>query len=183
MIDAIIPPITSERLELISIPPTFMEAMLANDLAAAEQIIGLAVPPAWLEQRSLYNMRLETLRHDPTEQQWLLRAVVARATSTIIGYIGFHTAPNPEYLHESVPGGIEIGYTIEPPFRRQGYASEACTALMQWATREHGVRRFVLSISPDNTPSLRIAERFGFHKIGSHIDEEDGPEDVFLLEV
>lgn len=183
MTDLTTPPIVSERLELIAMTAAFLEAMLHNDLAAAEQNIGFAVPPAWLELHGLYTMRLNQMRSDTSLQQWLLRAVIERNTRIIIGYVGFHTAPDPEYLRDSVPGGVEIGYTIEPPFRRQGYASAAVQALMDWATRVHGVQRFVLSIRPDNTPSLRIAERLGFRKIGSHIDEEDGPEDVFLLEV
>jgi [ribosomal protein S5]-alanine N-acetyltransferase len=37
----------------------------------------------------------------------------------------------------------------------------------------------VLSISPDNTPSLRLAAALGFKKIGSHVDEDDGVEDIY----
>lgn len=44
---------------------------------------------------------------------------------------------------------------------------------MAWAAQEHGVRRFVLSIRPDNLPSQRIAQHFDFRKIGSHIDKGD----------
>jgi RimJ/RimL family protein N-acetyltransferase len=54
---------------------------------------------------------------------------------------------------------------------------------MDWATREHGVTRFVVSISPVNQPSLRIAQKFGFRKVGSFTDPEEGIEDVFLREV
>lgn len=36
----------------------------------------------------------------------------------------------------------------------------------------------MLSISPNNQPSLGIAEHFGFVKIGSQVDEEDGLEDI-----
>jgi len=97
----------------------------------------------------------------------------------MVGYIGFHTAPDPEYLAELAPGGIELGYTVFAAHRRQGYAREACAALMQWARQEHGVDRFVVSISPDNVPSLRLAESFGFRKIGSHMDEIDGLEYIF----
>lgn len=64
------------------------------------------------------------------------------------------------------------------PFRRQGYATEACAALMDWA-QQQGVTRFILSISPQNEPSLRIAAHFGFVKVGSQIDEEDGIEDIY----
>jgi RimJ/RimL family protein N-acetyltransferase len=99
----------------------------------------------------------------------------------MVGYIGFHTRPAPDYLQAIAPGGIELGYTIFTPFRRQGLAREACEGLMEWARAEHGLTCFVVSIRPDNIPSLRLAQDFGFQRVGSHIDEEDGPEDILVL--
>jgi RimJ/RimL family protein N-acetyltransferase len=49
---------------------------------------------------------------------------------------------------------------------------------MAWA-RQQGVTRFVLSISPTNAPSVRIANRLGFVKIGSQMDEADGLEEIY----
>lgn len=65
--------------------------------------------------------------------------------------------------------------------RRRGYATESVLAMMAWAGEEHGVRRFLLSISPDNDPSLGLAGKLGFQRIGSQIDEVDGEEYVFDL--
>ena len=50
---------------------------------------------------------------------------------------------------------------------------------MRWAYQVHQVTRFVVSIRPDNIPSRRLAEQFGFKRIGSHVDEEDGLEDIY----
>lgn len=163
-------------------PPEFLEATLAGERAAAEQILGMRVPEEWFAEIDLARIRLGDLQHNPAAQQWLLRAIRLRGGDEMIGHIGFHTPPDPEYLRPLAPGGIEIGYTIFPAYRRQGYAREAVAAVMAWAAGEHGVPRFVLSISPENEPSLKIARHFGFRKIGSHVDEEDGPEDVFALE-
>lgn len=49
---------------------------------------------------------------------------------------------------------------------------------MDWARREHGVRDFVLTISPDNLPSQRLAAGLGFSRIGEHVDEVDGLEHI-----
>ena len=100
----------------------------------------------------------------------------------MIGFIGFHTLPGAEYLNSYAPDSVEFGYTIFPDYRGKGYASEAAQALMDWATREHQVTRFVVSISPMNQPSLRIAQKLGFRKVGSFNDPEEGVEDVFLRE-
>lgn len=174
--------IYSPRLELIALSPEFLKASINDDLQTASQLINLAIPSAWLAEKWLMEMRLIKLREDPTLEPWLLRAIGLCQTRIMIGFIGFHSLPGPDYLISYAPGSVEFGYTIFPEYRGKGYASEAAKALMDWATVEHAVTRFVVSISPANTPSLRIAQKFGFRKVGTFTDPEDGVEDVFLRE-
>lgn len=77
----------------------------------------------------------------------------------MVGYIGFHTAPNAEYLQPYVPGGVEIGLVVLLSFRRQGSAQEAAVALMRWALLARGVTRFAMTIRPDNHPSQALASQ------------------------
>jgi RimJ/RimL family protein N-acetyltransferase len=100
----------------------------------------------------------------------------------MVGHIGFHTPPNAPYLRPYAENAVEFGFAIYPPFRRQGIGTEAATALMDWASNTHAITCFVLSISPQNAPSRRIAEKLGFRRIAQWDDPEDGPEDVFLLD-
>ena len=164
-------------------PPAFLDASFKGDLETASRLIGLDIPSEWLEAKWLMEMRLIKMRENPALEPWLLRAVALRETKRMIGFIGFHTLPGADYLNPYAPGSVEFGYTIFADYRRKGYASEAAGALMDWATREHDVTRFVVSISPINKPSLRLAQKFGFHKVGTVTDIEDGVEDVFLREV
>ena len=53
---------------------------------------------------------------------------------------------------------------------------------MRWAAERHGVRRFVVSVSPDNLASQRVVAKLGFRKVGQQFDEIDGVEDVFHLD-
>jgi [ribosomal protein S5]-alanine N-acetyltransferase len=175
--------ITSERLTLIPMTAEFLTASLARDAARAESLLGLAVPEVWYTETGLMRHRLGQLERDPALQPWLVRAIGLRANGQMIGHIGFHTAPGAEYLKERAPGGVEFGYTVFEPYRRQGYAREAAEALMQWARTAHGVERFVLSISPYNEASQRLAAGLGFKKVGSEVDEEDGLEEVYVLRV
>jgi RimJ/RimL family protein N-acetyltransferase len=175
--------IHSSRLELITMSPAFLDSSFRGDLETASRLINLTIPSDWLEAKWLMEMRLIKMRENPALEPWLLRAVGLRETKTMIGFIGFHTLPGAEYLNSYAPGSVEFGYTIFPDYRRKGYASEAAQALMDWATREHGITRFVVSISPTNEPSLRLAQKFDFRKVGSFTDPEDGLEDVFLREV
>ena len=143
-------------------------------------MLGVPVPEGLLDSTDVMSLRLKQLEVDPTLQPWLLRAMVLRECRVMVGHIGFHTAPGDEYLRPYAPGGVEFGFTVYPPFLRQGYAREASIALMHWAHQVHDVRRFVLSILPDNVASQALAAGLGFVRIGSHIDEVDGLEDVLV---
>ncbi len=173
------PVIHTTRLDLIPFAPEFLRASLAGNRSEAERLLGATLPAVWPDSASTLLLRLRQLEADPALQPWLLRGIVLRTTNRVIGRIGFHDRPGAESLRELAPGGVELGYTVDPDYRRQGFATEAAGALMQWAQDEHGITRFVVSISPDNAPSLGLAAKFGFRKIGSHLDEEDGPEDIF----
>ena len=170
--------IQSERLELIPLRPPFLQAVLKQDLTEAERIIGMSLPDDMLEFADVMSLRLRQLEAEPTFQPWSLRAMVLRDCRMMIGHIGCHTAPAPEYLRALAPGGVEFGFTVFPSFRRMGYAREASVALMRWAHEDQGVTRFVLSIRPDNAASQKLAAGLGFVRIGSHIDEVDGLEDI-----
>lgn len=169
----------SRRLTYTLMSAELLDATARADRAAAAAASGLPLPDEWFSEPWFATMRLAQVRDDPRYAPWGPRALTLTGTTVVVGRIGFHTAPGPDYLEEYAPGGVEIGYTIYPGYRGRGYATEACGHLMAWARSEHGVSRFVLSISPTNTASLRIAEKLGFARIGEHDDPDDGLEWVF----
>jgi ribosomal-protein-alanine N-acetyltransferase len=174
-------PILTERLLLMPMTPAFLAASLAGDTVTAERLAGLTIPADWFQEQALIQIRLKQLQKNPNLQPWLLRAITLRQGNVMVGHIGFHSQPDPDYLQKIAPGAVEFGYTVYPSYRRQRYAKEACESLMHWAQKEHQVARFVLTISPDNSPSIRLAHYLGFQRIGSHADETDGVEDIYEL--
>jgi ribosomal-protein-alanine N-acetyltransferase len=175
--------IRTNRLDLIPMTPAFLRASLSGDLAEAERHVGLTLPKTWPDIQTVLALRLEQLDSDPTLQPWLLRAIGHRNSREMVGHIGFHSSPGADYLAQWSPAGAEFGFTIFPPHRRKGYAREASLALMQWAREVHDVTSFVVTISPSNGPSVALASSLGFVRVGAHVDEVDGPEDVFVLDV
>jgi RimJ/RimL family protein N-acetyltransferase len=163
--------------------PDFMRASLRGDLAEAERHIGLRLPTTWPDMGPVLALRLGQLESDPALQPWLLRAVGLRSNREMVGHIGFHSSPGAAYLEQWSPGGIEVGFAINPAHRRKGYAREAAVALMQWARDVHGITSFVVTISPLNDASQGLAKDLNFVRVGAHVDEVDGPEDVFVLNV
>jgi [ribosomal protein S5]-alanine N-acetyltransferase len=172
--------IHTDRLALVPMTPRFLRASLDGDLEAAGREIGLSVPPAWPDVPEILLLRLWQLEADPDLQPWLLRAIGLRSTGEMVGHIGFHEAPGAKYLDAWCPGGLEFGFTVFPAHRRKGYAREASLALMTWARQNSIVAGFVLSIAPGNLPSRSLAQSLGFRRVGTHLDEVDGPEDVFV---
>ena len=172
----LVPPIRSARLDLVSLSPAFLQTIVDGRRADATAMLGAAIPPDWPgDWMRTVRWRLEDLADDPAIQPWLLRAIVLREPERrLVGHIGFHDAPDPE-------GKVEVGYTVWPEYRRQGYAQEAVEALFAWARREHGIRRFVASVGPWNEPSLGLVRKLGFVQTGVQMDEYDGEELVFEL--
>jgi RimJ/RimL family protein N-acetyltransferase len=60
------------------------------------------------------------------------------------------------------PDSAELAYWVRPESRRQGLALRGINALTSWAHRDAGLARVWLEINPENTASLRLAERAGY---------------------
>jgi RimJ/RimL family protein N-acetyltransferase len=135
------------------------------------------MPPDWPDahDRRFLELRVRDLDHFPQYQEWLVRAIVLDAE--MIGHAGFHGPPGINAI--GAPGALEIGYTVFPPYRRQGYAAETVAALLEWARAERGIRHFVASVAPDNAASTALVQKLGFEQTGSRVDDEDGLELVF----
>lgn len=182
--DIMIAPIYSDRLNLIPMTPAFMRASLKHSVLEASRHMQLTLPEGWPgEYTNVLSLRLKQLEDDPAYQPWSLRAMALRGAGIMVGHIGFHTAPGADYLLPYSPGAVEFGFCVYPSFRRQGYAREASVALMGWARQAHKVRSFVMTIRPDNLASQALAAQLGFVRIGSHIDEVDGLEDILECRV
>ena len=170
-------PIRCERFELELFSLAVIDALLAGDLAPAERELDVRFPPEnWLPDAGhMLRFRRADLLRDPDVWPWIARAMVL-PDRRMAGYIGFHGAPD--------AGGIaELGYTVFSGYRRRGFAYEAARGMMNWAHTQHGIRLFRVSISPDNAPSLAMAAKLGFVQTGEQMDEIDGLELVFDVQV
>lgn len=174
-----VPPIRTARFALVSMSMRFMTLLLARDLDGASAEIGARVPDSLPEQLDTFlQFRIVDLELDPAAQPWLGRAIVLTqpdGTRRFVGTVGFHAPPDAD-------GRVEVGYRVEPQYRRQGVATEVVRAMFDWAAREHGIRRFRASIAPGNVPSRSIVSRLGFRQVGVQMDEIDGEELVFELD-
>jgi RimJ/RimL family protein N-acetyltransferase len=168
LVDAVI---TTPRLKLVSLTPSLLRAVAGADRAEVERQLGAPISAGW-EEGVPAELRLEQLAADPSEQPWLVRAVLTITPPLVVGSVGFHAPPDDD-------GRVEIGYDIAAAERRKGYAREAIQALLEcaWATGQ--AHTCVASVSPHNTASLALIREFGFQRVGEQIDDIDGLEWVF----
>jgi RimJ/RimL family protein N-acetyltransferase len=80
-------------------------------------------------------------------------AAEEKATGKFVGRVGF---TNPDGWP-----GFEIGWTLLPEFQGKGYATEAGSFLLEYAFNEMRRDHVISVIHPDNTASIRVAERIG----------------------
>jgi len=118
--------------------------------------------------------RVPQVKADPSSNKWFMRLIVLKENREIIGSASFHGVPDEN-------GMIEIGLGIEPEFHNRGFAKEALMAMWSWAIDQLGVESFRYTVSPDNAPSIKVIEYFGFPFTGVQIDEEDGPENIYEI--
>ncbi len=153
----------------------FLDALVRRDFAAAGQELDAYVP-AWLadELGGAMAIWLGRWARDPSAAEWMARAMVLQegAGRRVVGSVGFHGPPDAERR-------LEVGYSVDPPYRRRGYTRESVIVMFDWAHTRHGISRFVASISAGNEPSLALVRQFGFEKVGEQMDDVDGLEYVF----
>lgn len=160
--------------------PEFVEAVLADRREEAAALLEIELPDVFPSdgERGFLGFRLRQMHEDERFQRWCPHAVVL--DGLMIGHAGFHGPPGSNTTKAA--DAVEYGYKIFPAWRGRGYATQAATMLMDLAEEWAGVRHFVLSVSPDNEPSLAIVRKFGFVRTGEQMDEEDGLEWIFELE-
>ena len=63
----------------------------------------------------------------------------------------------------------EIGYIFDDTYWKQGYATEAAKACIDFSVQEYNIKKLYCTIRPGNTSSLKLAERLSMTKTGEFI--------------
>jgi RimJ/RimL family protein N-acetyltransferase len=87
-------------------------------------------------------------------------AVEERATGHFIGQSGF--VEGKREIEPPLTGIPEIGWSFAPHVHGKGYALEASRAALEWGEKHFGKVPMRCIIAPENTPSIRLAQKLGF---------------------
>lgn len=160
-------------IRFVKLSPAVLRALVDGDLLAANALAGITLSQYLVEENWLWEIRLEQIELDPESADWIARAAVAVPEGVVVGHGGFHGPPDGD-------GVVEVAYSVDPAYRRRGYAKAILRALLARADADPVVTAVRASIRPDNAGSRATIAGFGFRKIGEQWDPEDGLEDVYL---
>ncbi len=151
------PPIISTR-RLILRPFTLEDARPAFEVFEGHPDVWKYDPgyQRTYEQRAALIARYSML-NDPDSVGTL--ALTRKDDNLLIGYVGlqFYILPRDPLATPEV----ELYYKLGHDFWNQGFATEACQALVEFAFRKLRLKRLVTIASQENENSLRLMRRLG----------------------
>lgn len=181
-----IPPLETERL--------LVRPFIMDDLDTIHQLLDIDLQEAdfgtegatsrqereqWLQWTILSYEELAKLYQPPYGD----RAIVLKQTQQVIGACGFVPSFGP---FEQLPSfsskkqatdvylnSPEFGlfYALSPDYQRQGYATEATKALIQYAFTQLGLKRIIATTTYDNEASMSV-----MRKVGMRIEKNPYPD-------
>ncbi len=98
-------------------------------------------------------------------------AVVRKSDDKIVGMVGLFNAwreLEPEFGEQP-----EMGWIFAQEVHGQGMAGEACQAVLEWAESNLDSTPIWAIIAPENEPSLRLAAKLGFERVGDTLYNND----------
>jgi RimJ/RimL family protein N-acetyltransferase len=162
------------RVRIVQLPAPVFRALADGDLAAANMLspVPLSAYFAGTEWAGVWKRRSEQVEQDPASAAWVTGVIWDEEQQVAVGRAGYHGPPDSS-------GMIEIGYAVDPAYRRRGYARAALEALLARAASEPQVQTVRVSIRPDNVASYALASQYGFAEVGEQWDDEDGLEIIY----
>ena len=170
--------VTPPAVRIVQLSPEALAALANGDVERASVLSGLALSPWQVSEESIstWRRRATQVVDTPADLGWVTGVIVDEATGAAVGKAGFHSAPDQEGL-------VELGYAVDPEYRRRGYARAALLVMVDRARADRAVRVLRATVSPDNEASLGLIRSLPFVENGEQWDEEDGLETIYELPV
>jgi len=151
------PDILTPRLRLVAIVP----ALLRVEGEALAQAVSAEIPPTWPPEHwepHVFDFLDALYERAPFSMAWTRYVVTRAEPATLIGTLGGFPRTETE---------AEVGYSILPPWQRQGLATEGLRALMDEIRKRESVETFTAQTYPHLVASVRVLEKCGFAPAGA----------------
>jgi ribosomal-protein-alanine N-acetyltransferase len=157
------------RLELRAASVDDLAAFIAGDRERFEQLIDAAVPETMVappETADVLDWFRIAISEDEAIRPWFFRWIIERMRRRLVGSVGFAGHPKDD-------GVVLLGYSVYPEFEGRGYASEAATAMVEWALAQDRVTAVQATIFPEHVASQRVATKAGLRFV-QLVETDDG---------
>lgn len=116
------------------------------------------------EEVSLEDSRAFMAAGDLLKEKTQLGLYLTSLNHQVIGYCGYM---------ETVPPSddLDVAYMFPKEFTGQGYATEVCKALVQFAENGNFAGALTAVVNPENKASIKVLEKSGFHIEGFCVGE------------
>ena len=169
---------TARAVRIVRLPAEAIIALADGDLAGANAASPVPLT-AWMVSESsvrTWQYRAVQAIRTPVDLPWITGVLWDDEEQVAVGQSGFHAAPDAD-------GMVEVGYGVDPAYRRRGYARAALEIAIDRSRSEPDVRTLRATVSPDNEASLALIRQYPFVHRGEQWDDEDGLELVYELSV
>ena len=152
------PTFETRRLRLIPFSLDLKKAAI-HDKARLIEMLGVSIPEQWPDPDLAEALPsfVENMENAPTYPVWDWLAI-HRLDQAVIGDIGFVGGPDQD-------GVVEVGYSIVPEYRKQGYATEMARSLIEWAIQEKSIKGITAACLNDNIGSIKVLEKIGMRQV------------------
>ncbi|MGR9048106.1 GNAT family N-acetyltransferase [Halobacillus faecis] len=111
--------------------------------------------PEWMKFQGFKGLSreeyAESLLRIPSFENGAQLAIISKSEEFLIG----------DVFIKKEEGTYWIGYTVNPLFKRQGYAYEVVNSMIAWI-KQQGEYKIKAGVSPENIPSVRLLEKLVF---------------------
>ncbi len=163
--------IVTKRLYLVPFTLELVKAAITGNAELAT-LLSVKVLPEWPDEELSQSLPfiVDILDNkNPLHQKWAKpkqwgSLIIHKSENTLIGHACIKVIPEPT---GTPSGSTELGYSIVPSYQRQGYASEAAKALIDWGLSQPDIQTITAGCDPDNIASKRVLEKVGMQLIES----------------
>jgi RimJ/RimL family protein N-acetyltransferase len=147
----------TKHLQLIPFSLDLIKATLVGRSRLGE-LLGVTVPDSWPgdDFAEALPTLLTQMEEQTTEMTWNW-LIIHKQDRALVGDVGFLRGPE--------DGKAEIGYSIVPEYRNQGYATEAALYLIHWALQQREIKVVTAQCLSDNLSSIKVLEKIGMQQV------------------
>lgn len=97
---------------------------------------------------------------------YTLWVMIERNLKSVIGLFSLNGKPNSN-------GEVEVFFSIEPPYRQKGYATEVMKKILEWGTKSKLFKYVLIEADFRNKAAMASLKKLGFQRVIKDIDEDE----------